>query len=220
MFGQFIKPEEFAEELLEGVDPNDDERIDEILKSIGLEDFSGTIEELKEYIAETVRTGSAQEIRENIKYLNEKRKKPTQENLGITYIERAEDYDPDKVQAETELYKVFSNAGYKGTEDEFYENFFPDADRSEQILLTKSGRDDPLKTTGLDFTDPFAAYSSVQGFFDEDEREEREREKAAEGNEKKSKSYFSLNLDDEDEDYKSKRGQEILGEFTSLFKGF
>ena len=220
VFGQFIKPEEFAEELLEGVDPNDDEKIDEILKSIGLEDFSGTIEELKEYIAETVRTGSAQEIRENIKYLNEKRKKPTQQNLGITYIEREEDYDPEKVKSETELYKVFADAGYKGTEDEFYENFFPDTDRSEQILLTKTGRGDALKTIDLDFTDPFAAYGTVQSFFEADEEEEREREKAAEGNKKKSKSYFSLNLDDEDEDYKSKRGQEILGEFTSLFKGF
>ena len=220
MFGQFIKPEEFAEELLEGVDPNDNEKVDEILKEIGLEDFSGTIEELKEYIAEAVRSGSAQDIRESIKYLNEKREKPTQENLGITYIEREEDYDPDKVKAETELYKVFSNAGFKGTEDEFYENFFPDTDRSEQILLSKSGRDEALKTTGLDFSDPFASLGTIQSFFDEDEREEREREQAEEGNEKREKSYFSLNLDDEDEDYKSKSGQEILGEFTSLLKGF
>jgi len=220
VFGQFVKPEEFAEELLEGVDPNDNEKIDEILKEIGLEDFSGTIDELKEYIAEAVRSGSAQEIRESIKYLNEKRKKPTQENLGITYIEREEDYDPDKVKAETELYKVFSNAGFKGTEDEFYENFFPDTDRSEQILLSKSGRDEALKTTGLDFSDPFASLGTIQSFFDEDEREEREREQAEEGNEKREKSYFSLNLDDEDEDYKSKSGQEILGEFTSLLKGF
>tara|TARA_R100001509_G_scaffold19795_1_gene10213 strand:- start:185 stop:3133 length:2949 start_codon:yes stop_codon:yes gene_type:complete len=220
IFGQFIKPEEFAEDILEGVDPTDNEKIDEILEEIGLEDFSGTIEELKEYIADAVRTGSAREIREGIKYLNEKRKKPTQENLGITYIEREEDADPDKVQAETELYKVFSNAGYKGTEDEFYENFFPDTDRSEQILLSKSGRDDALKTTGLDFSDPYTALGTVQSFFDEDEREEREREQAEEGNEKREKSYFSLNLDDEDEDYKSKSGQEILGEFTSMFKGF
>lgn len=220
VFGQFIKPEEFAEELLEGVDPNDNEKVDEILKEIGLEDFSGTIEELKEYIAEAVRSGSAQDIRESIKYLNEKREKPTQENLGITYIEREEDYDPDKVKAETELYKVFSNAGFKGTEDEFYENFFPDTDRSEQILLSKSGRDEALKTTGLDFSDPFASLGTIQSFFDEDEREERERERAEEGNEKREKSYFSLNLDDEDEDYKSKSGQEILGEFTSLLKGF
>ena len=119
VFGQFVKPEEFAEELLEGIDPNDNEKIDEILKSIGLEDFSGTIEELKDYIVEAVRTGSAQEIRENIKYLNEKRKKPTQENLGITYIERAEDYDPDKVQAETELYKVFQTLVTKGQKMSF-----------------------------------------------------------------------------------------------------
>ena len=115
---------------------------------------------------------------------------------------------------------MFADSVYKGTEYEFYENFFPYTDRSEQILLTKTGRDDALKTVDLDFTDPFAAYGTVQSFCEADEKEEREREKAEEGNKKKSKSYFSLNLDDEDEDYKSKRGQEILGEFTSMFKGF
>jgi hypothetical protein len=39
--------------------------------------------ELKDYVKETLRTGSAQEIRENIKYLNEKRQKPTQEKLLV-----------------------------------------------------------------------------------------------------------------------------------------
>ena len=37
---------------------------------------------------------------------------------------------------------------------------------------------------------------------------------------KKEKSYFSLDLDDdEDVSYKSQAGQQILGEFTSKFKG-
>jgi hypothetical protein len=89
VFGQFITPEEFADEMLRGLDPNDKSTWDEVLKRYGLENFKGSIEELKDYVKETLRTGSAQEIRENIKYLNEKRQKPTQEALGVTYIERA-----------------------------------------------------------------------------------------------------------------------------------
>jgi hypothetical protein len=69
VFGQFITPEEFADEMLRGLDPNDKSTWDEVLKRYGLEDFKGDITELKEYVKETLRTGSAQEIRENIKYL-------------------------------------------------------------------------------------------------------------------------------------------------------
>ena len=71
VFGQFIMPEEFADELLEGLDPNNKEEWQKVLEDLGLEDFEGTIDELKGYIVETLRTGSAQTIRENIKYLNE-----------------------------------------------------------------------------------------------------------------------------------------------------
>jgi len=92
VFGQFITPDEFADEMLQGLDPNDKGTWDEVLKRYGIDNFKGTIDELKEYVKETLRTGSAQEIRENIKYLNEKRQKPSQEKLGITYIERPEDY--------------------------------------------------------------------------------------------------------------------------------
>ena len=220
VFGQFVKPEEFAEELLQGINPEDEE-YQEILDELGIDEFTGTVDELKEYIVEALRGGSAQLIRENIKYLNEKREKPTQEKLGITYIEREEDYAPEKVKAETQLYKVFTNAGFQGTEDEFYEEFFPDTDRSEQILLSKGGTNEGLEMIDLDFSDPFAAFGTVQGFFDDDEKEEKERERRKEEEEKKGRSYFSLNLDDDDdEDYKSKSGQEILGEFTSIFKGF
>ena len=77
------------------------------------------------------------------------------------------------------------------------------------------GRDEALKTTELDFGDPFASLGTLQSFFDDEEQAVDEEDAP-----KQDKSYFSLNLDDEDEDYKSKRGQEILGEFTSMFKGF
>lgn len=216
VFGQFITPDEFADEMLRGLDPNDKGTWDEVLKRYGMDNFKGSIDELKDYVKETLRTGSAQEIRENIKYLNEKRKKPTQETLGVTYIERPEDYKNEEIKGETELYKTFQSAGFKGTEDEFYNDFFPDMDRSEQVLLTKSGKDESLKTFGLDFSDPYSSLGTVESFFDADEPEE-----TTDKPEPKTNSYFRIAMgEDEDEPTtKSKSGASILGEFTSMFKG-
>jgi len=209
IFGQFIKPEEFADEMLKGLNPDDKTTWDEVLSRYGLDEFSGDINQLKDYITEALRTGSAQEIREQIKYLNEKKEKPTQEILGVTYIQRESDYKPvEKTGEETELYKVFQSAGFQGTEDEFYENFFPDLDRSEQAALTKAGTNQALKTTGLDFSDPFASLGTIESFFGETDQKE----------EPTKSSYFTI---DEDENLptKSKAGQGFLDEFTSLFKG-
>lgn len=217
IFGQFITPDEFADEMLKGLDPANKKEWNDVLQKFGLTDFKGTTDELKQYIAETLRTGSAQEIREQIKYLNEKRKKPTQQVLGLTYIEREEDYKNEQATPETELYKVFQSAGFQGTEDEFYENFFPDVDRSEQTLLTKAGADSALKIEGLDFSDPFASLGTIESFFSDDDKTTLVDD---EDTVPKTSSFFSLGLDDnDDEDYKSKTGSQILGEFTSMFKG-
>ena len=218
VFGQFILPEEFADEMLSGLDPNDKDEWNEVLKEMGLEDFNGTMDELKEYIVETLRTGSAQDIREQIKYLNEKRKKPTQKILGVTYIEREEDYKKEQPKAETQLYKTFQSAGYQGTEDEFYEEFFPDLNREDQTILTKAGSNEGLTFDFGDYSDPFASLTSIQSFFG-DEEDEADDEEEDDG---PTTNYFSLdlNLDDEDEDYKSKTATSILGDFTSGFNLF
>lgn len=216
VFGQFITPDEFADEMVRGLDPNDKTTWDEVLKRYGMDNFKGSMDELKDYVKETLRTGSAQEIRENIKYLNEKREKPTQQVLGVSYIEREEDYKNQQAKPQTELYKTFRSSGFQGTEDEFYENFFPDMDRGEQALLTKSGKNESLKTSGLDFSDPYASLGTVESFFDADEPE-----KTTDKPEPKTNSYFRIAMgEDEDEPTtKSKSGSAILGEFTSMFKG-
>ncbi len=213
VFGQFITPEEFADQLLEGVDPTKTDQWNEILKRYGIEDFKGTVDDLKEQIRETMRTGSAQQIREEIKYLNEKRERPTQQVLGLTYIERPEDYKQTDIKGETQLYKTFQSAGYKGTEDEFYEKFFPDTDRSEQLLLTKAGTGTNLQMANIDTNDPFASLGSLEGLFDTDQTDTEETTPS-------TRSFFSLGLEDDESDYKSKTGNQILGEFTSMFKGF
>lgn len=220
VFGQFITPEEFADELLKGLDPADTPaEWKELLQRYGLENFQGNIEELKSYIIETFRTGSAQRIREEIKYLNEKRQKPTQEILGVTYIKRDEDFKDTQAKPTTQLYSIFQKAGFQGTEDEFYENFFPDLDRSEQITLTKAGKDEKIESYGLDLSDPFASFGTVESFFPED-AEAAEKEAKEESPAERYTSYFRLGVDDEDdEDYKSDAGNEFLSEFTSMFKG-
>jgi len=91
IFGQFIRPEEFADEMLKGLDPNNKGTWQEVLDQYGLSEFKGDINGLRTYVIEALQTGSAQQIREQIKYLNEKRKRPTQELLGVTYIERPEE---------------------------------------------------------------------------------------------------------------------------------
>ena len=219
VFGIFTTPEEFADDVLEGVDPTDKEAWDKVLKANGLEDFKGTIEELKEQIKETLRTGSAQTIRENIKYLNEKRKRPTQKELGITYIERPEDYKTDTSKSDTALYTTFQKAGYKGTEDEFYEKFFPDTDRSEQEYLTKALTGADFKITGLKMSnDPFENFNTIQGMFPEEEEDKKKNDDKIEP----PSRFFRLGLEDDEEDenydYKSKSGSDILGEFTKNFK--
>ena len=216
VFGLFVTPEEFADELLAGLDPNDKESWNKVLEQYGLTDFNGTVGELKEYVAETLRTGSAQDIRAQIKYLNEKKEKPTQQILGLTYIERPEDFKNTQPTAETELYKTFQSAGFQGTEEDFYKNFFPDVDRSEQTLLTQAGSNKGLKTIGLDFNDPFASLGTIEGFL-EDEDTKTTTTKKTTGTD--TSDFFSLGSDEEDTDYKSPTGQKILGEFTSLFKG-
>ena len=225
VFGLFVTPEEFADDMLRGLNPNDKSTWDEILQRYGLTDFKGTIDELKEYIKETLRTGSAQEIREQLKYLNDKRQKPTQQVLGLTYIERPEDFKDTTPKAQTELYKTFQSSGFQGTEDEFYNNFFPDLDRSEQTLLTKAGSNQALKTTGLDFTDPFASLGTVESFFNDESindaigTKKTTTSSSAKTSTNNVSNFFDLGSDEEDTDYKSVTGQKILGEFTSLFKG-
>ena len=120
------------------------------------------------------------------------------------------------------MYKVFKNAGFQGTEDEFYTNFFPDVDRSEQVALTKAGTGVGFDTKTVDMSDPFAALSTIGSLFDTDEPATSETTTTTTNDSTKAPSYFNLFEDDTTDEtlQKSSSGQKILGEFTSLFKGF
>ena len=226
IFGKFIRPEEFAEDMIEGLDPDQPEEWNYALEQVGLSDFQGTAADLKNYIAETFRTGSAADIRAQLKYLNEKREKPTQQLLGVEYIQREEDYKTDaKLKGETQLFKVFQDAGYEGTEDDFYDNVFPDLDPGSQRLLSQVGETGRINIEGLgdDYREnPFAAFGAISELTGDEEGIFGTQKKDKEPEKERESSYFTFDVDydDEEEDYKSKKGSEILSQFTKGFSSF
>jgi hypothetical protein len=216
-FMQFVTPEEYADYLLESVDPTQNkEEWKKILDQLGL-NYTEDIQQVKDYLVESFRTEEAKQIRENIKYLNEAQEDLTQEKLGVTYIERPEDKKTTQ-KGETVLFNIFKNAGYGGTEDEFYSDFMPDVDRSDQQLIAQSMSEKGLSFDLGNMEDPFSALTKTSSLFGD---EETVFEKNQDESEKET-SYFNIFGGDTEEELpqKSKAAQSFLGEFTSMFSGF
>ena len=222
-FLNFVTPREYADKMLEGIDPVENKpEWEKVLESMGLSGKDMGIEEVKTYIEEAFQTGEATKIREAIKYLNEKKEKVTQEKLGVDYIQRPEDTAPRTDPTETQLYNVFKDAGFAGTEDDFYKEFMPDVNREDMELLTQAGQGfkEGSVFSKLSSSDPFESLGSIESLFGDEESPKETSTKTSSPTEKKS--YFSLYDDDDDEDTttsKSNAGQGFLGSFTSAFKG-
>jgi hypothetical protein len=222
-FLNFVTPKEYADKMLEGIDPTKNKaEWEKVLESMGLSGKEMGIEEVKEYIQEAFQTGEATKIREAIKYLNEKKEKVTQEKLGVDYIERPEDTAARANPNETELYNVFKNAGFSGTEDDFYKEFMPDVNREDMELLTQAGKGfkEGSVFSKLSSSDPFEALGAIETLSADEKAPKETKKKTSSSSE--DKSYFSLYDDDDTEDTvtaKSKSGQGFLGSFTSAFKG-
>jgi len=155
-------------------------------------------EKVKAYLAEFLRTEPASKIREQIRILNEQQIKPTQEQLGIGYIQRDTDETPKAPAGGTALFSIFKKAGYNGTESEFYRDFFPDATDEDKNLGKVDGT---VSTTGgmqglfgfsmPDMSDPFAAIASIGSMFEDSKPTETKLPTKS--------SYFSIFADEEDE---------------------
>ena len=214
-FSEFTTPEEFADHLLEGIDPSENNpEWKEILEQFGL-DYDASLDEVKDYIIDVTRTGAAKDIREAIKFLNERKLKPTQKRLGVSYIEREEDAKDIDPENQSALYKIFSEAGYAGTEDEFFKEFMPDAERGDIQFVTQA-MGPGFKLDELS-DDPFAALSQIGGMLGEGPGNIfGEKEKETDDDSKTN--YFNLFGDDEkDDDYYSGAGRDYIKEYTSFF---
>jgi hypothetical protein len=215
IFGEYITPEQFANETLKQItDENglliQDENKAKVLRALDLDPSLG-LEEIKLAIIETIATRPAAEIRENIKRLQEIEKTPTQRELGVDYIERPE--TNIATVEKTELYNVFKTAGYKGTEEEFYTDYMPDTDPTDMKFLTDAtkGRTPVLDIGFLKSEDPFEILSKVG---DIDSPPPKISTKT------KTDSYFKLGIDDDDDDNKTSSidADSFLGDYTAFFK--
>ena len=217
-FMNFVTPEQFADEMLKGIDPTENkEAWKEILEMYGLDD-TAAIEEVRSYIIEAVRTGAAKRIRESIKFLNEKDKKITQNALGVSYIQRPEDEKDIPDEKASELYKIFQNAGYTGDEDEFFNTFMPDTNRSD-IEFLQRGLTGDFEFKDFTSEDPFEALASIGGLTGDSGNIFGNENEANDEKVEKPSDYFSLFEDDDDEeDYASGTGRSIINEYTNFFK--
>ena len=122
-----------------------------------------------------------------------------QKELGVTYIERDEDAKPEEDPDADALYKSFKNAGFGGSQEEFYETFMPDMDRTDIDMITQGL--EGLSFKGADMSDPFTALGSIQGFLGDGDSDlfgsptdDKDKE---EDNEPK---YFDLFSDEKEDD--------------------
>jgi hypothetical protein len=217
VFLDFVSAEQKAKEFVDKLDvanlPSD---LQEQLKGLGYNTSTDPAEEIKDALTGILSTDPAVEIRERIRQLNEERIKPTQEKLGFGYIQRDTD---EKVEAPTggsALFNVFKKAGYGGSENEFYTEFFPDA-TEEDKALTASDIGKAGSTKGLqglmgfsmpDFSDPFTAMGSLDKMLEDDTMKEKETYKPTRSR------YFDYFSDEEDEGAPSFFGGSGIG---SLF---
>jgi len=166
-FLQFMTPDQLADQLTKSIDPlKTPEAWDETLKQYGIDSTNKSIDEVRDLILQTTRTAPAEDIRESIKKLNEKKTTPTQKNLGIDYIQRTTDDVSKSTGKETALYGLFKTSGYGGTEEEFYKNFMPDVTEEDKELMSGVlGKDKSKLGFNIDTSDPFAAIGSLESLF-------------------------------------------------------
>lgn len=236
VFGEFADPEKFANDFINSLDPlKNREQVEKVLTLYGLDPKTEDLTELKQAIAESIKSGDAVQIREQIKNLNQAGEVPTQEALGVQYIQRASDVKPvsGTTTAGTDaLYNKFKEAGYQGSQDEFYSSFMPDATEEDRQIFQSAfgGKGQSLaqtykdrytfKSTGDIFTD----FQNLQAMAQVEGEQEEESPLAIETIQRqptKDKKYFTYFPDEADQPsrskspFKVKTGQDIINEFRA-----
>ena len=146
VFGEFVKPSDYVDEVLKAVNlPQNKEQWANILKSSGL-DPNASLTELKNTLVDALSQDSTIDIKQKIGDLIKEGKTPTQTELGVEYLQK-----PTVSGAEAPasgVYAIFKNAGYNGTESDFYSTFLPDAS-AQDISVLNAAYTPAGKTTSL-----------------------------------------------------------------------
>ena len=219
VFTPFVSADAKANELVQKLNlDNLPAEYKERLRDLGVSEKDDPADQVKDAIAQILRTDPALEIRSKIAQLNEERIKPTQKELGFGYIQRESDEEIKPQTGGSALFSVFKKAGYTGTESEFYTDFFPDAteedkslDYSSKQVKAKGGVQDLLGFSMPDFSDPFTAMGSLDQMLGDDTTKKKETYTP------KRSTFFDYFPDEEDEGAPSYFNMGSGGGFGSLF---
>ena len=150
VFGEFVKPVDYVNEVLKAVNlPENKAQWKKILETYGI-DPNSSLDEIKTTLVDALSQDSTKEIKQKIGDVLKADKSLTQTELGVEFIQRPSTVS-GKVPEASGIYAVFKNAGFNGTEDQFYSTFLPDASQQEISVLNASyapsGKTIPLLPT-------------------------------------------------------------------------
>jgi hypothetical protein len=134
VFGQFVKPADYVNQVLQAVNlQKDNPQWQQLLSSYGL-DPNASLTDIKNELTSALSQDSTTEIKKKIGDLVASTEKPTQLNLGVEYIQR--DTTPSgTVTPASGVYAIFKNAGYSGSEQQFYADFMPGSSQEDINLI-------------------------------------------------------------------------------------
>ena len=219
-FLPFETPDTFIDEYLGGVNPFDNDSWKEAMTDLGysesdLDDIT-SLGEVKDIIKETLGSTEGAEMRAKIEALNKQKKKIDQTTLGLDYIVRESDKEDLDEDTNDALFEQYKNAGYEGTRDEFYEDFFPD-DPDAKGEMAELGKYMSEGFGDIDMSDPFSALGSVGSLMgDEQQNIFAMGDEMPGDNQTEYESAFSFSSNDDDPfgGYRSDSGQDLINQFS------
>lgn len=220
---------------------------EKLVKHLGYEE-NPTNEQLKADLLKVLQMQNnweARELKRDLDDLVEGTNTLLSEKLVVPTDEELQDY-LNRIKAEDEeepgsvFYEMFKEAGYTGDEDTFYEEIFPDSDRSEMDLFSKILRGEEEGGLKLDIAskmqDPWSALSfaeSLSSDVDDDDNEPATSpfsfldkysstykimdDEKEEDDSSFIKGLFDLDLDDDDDKESTSTRDPFIDNFMSLF---
>jgi hypothetical protein len=137
VFGKFTKPADYVDEILKAVNlPQNKDQWNTILTNYGI-DPKSSLTEIKTVLTDALSQDSTTNIKKRIGDLITAGKTPTQSELGVEYIQKTTPAS-GTVTPPSGIYAVFKNAGFNGSESDFYSTFLPDASTQDISILNAS----------------------------------------------------------------------------------
>ena len=166
VFGQFIKPEEYVDNLIKAVGlVKDTPQWKQLLTQYKL-DPNSSLTELKNELASALAQDSTVDIKAKIGNLIDTAAEINQKELGVEYIQR--DTTPSgTTTAPSGVYAIFKNAGFNGTEKQFYDQFMPGASSEDIRLINSAYTPGGIKDlTGIDTSaSPSEQFANIGALF-------------------------------------------------------